>query len=99
MSFIVATDGLQHRGGIWRKKDLNLFVFATSLGFPKLNSDEIVQKVVEGKENYSHFLFYFLITLHCFAVFPSNLQWISHYKNINMEKIVQPLCSSVEEAS
>lgn len=66
MSFIVATDGLQHRGGIWRKKDLNLFVFATSLGFPKLNSDEIVQKVVEGKENYSHF---FVLFPHYFTLF------------------------------
>lgn len=79
------------------KKDLNLFVFATSLSFPKLNSDEIVQKVREGKENYSHFLFYFLITLHLFAVFPNNLQWVSYDQNINMEKIVQPLRISVGE--
>lgn len=69
------------------KKDLNLFVFATSLGFAKLNSDEIVQKVREGKENYSHFLFYFLTTLHLFAVFLTNLQWVNETKTLIWKKL------------
>lgn len=65
MSFIVATDGPQHRGGIWRKKKKreNLFVFASSLGFSKLNSD----KMREGKEKYCCYYVFSFIYIFCFA--------------------------------
>lgn len=65
MSFIVATDGLQHRGGLWRKKKKkkeNLFVSASSLGFSKLNSD----KMREGKKKYCCYYILSFLYIFCF---------------------------------
>lgn len=50
MSFIGATDGSQHRGGIWRKKSEPLCLF-NFIRFSKALS-KIVHEMREEMENY-----------------------------------------------
>lgn len=77
MSFIGATDGSQHRGGIRRKKSEPLCLF-NFIRFSKALS-KIVHETREEMENY--YFSYPLICFHLLFSLTENIKRISHFKN------------------
>lgn len=92
MSFIVATDGPQHRGGIWRKKKKREPVCLCK--FIRFFKTEQWQN--ERREGEILLLLYSLISLHLLFCQIENVKYISYYKMINIEKKNQTLCNAIE---